>query len=217
MVPHPSFMPYPPEVSDQRTVRVATCHDPAEATLIRSILTAHGIEAMIPGEGAASVGVAAVGFITHVFVGADHAEDAAALIAQMRAGVSELVEDEEEDGEVERDGSGAVMPSATDVAVVVDQRLWRGIAVLFALVPTFGAGHMATGAWKRGLMLGAVELVGLRHVVAGNAWGTALIVAAVLVDFIGALVRVRRRIAPAPLPVARVAPPVRGSRSRARS
>jgi hypothetical protein len=80
-------MPYSGEMSDQRTVRVATCHDPAEATIIRMVLLAHGIEAIIPGEGTASlVGITAAGFRAYVYVAADHAAEALALITDMRDG-----------------------------------------------------------------------------------------------------------------------------------
>ncbi len=191
-------MPYSGEVSDQRTVRVATCHDPAEATVIRAVLSAHGIEAMIPGEGAHSVGTAAVGFVTHVFVDAGDAEDAAALIAGMRDDTPAG------DADAGADDDDGPWDGTVDVAVVVDRRKRLGAAVLLSLAPTFGTGHMSTGAWKRGIGLAAVEFVGIRHAVAGNKLGLVLVVAAVLVDLIGAVVRVRRRGAPASLPAARL-------------
>jgi hypothetical protein len=187
-------------MSDQRTVRVATCHDPAEATVIRSVLAAHGIDAIIPGEGAHSVGTAAVGFRTHVFVDAEDVEEATALITEIREGGAEGATDEEDDDE-----DDAVGLARNDVAVTVDRRKRMGATVLLALVITFGTGHMSTGAWKRGIALAAVEIAGLRYAAAGQRWGVALIAAAVLVDLVGSVFRVRAHGAPAKLPTAMVA------------
>ncbi|MBE7447602.1 MAG: DUF2007 domain-containing protein [Kofleriaceae bacterium] len=203
-------------MSDQRTVRVATCHDPAEATMIRTVLSAHGIDAMIPGEASASLGTAAVGFITHVFVDAEDAEDAAALIHELREGPAPGAGDADdgtadgdgadgppaEEGAADADGAGAA------VALVAGRRVSLVAVVVLAMTPGFGTAHMATGAWKRGLALAAVELVGVRHAVSGNRLGVLLIVLAVVADLIGGVVRVRarrRREAPA-LPEARIVP-----------
>lgn len=191
-------MPYSGEMSDQRTVRVATCHDPAEATVIRSVLAAHGIDAIIPGEGAPSVGTAAVGFRTHVFVDSEDVEEANALIARIREGGPDAAEDDEDEDDDEDDAALA----RNDVALIVERRKRLGATVLLALVLTFGTGHMSTGAWKRGIALAALEIVGMRYAAAGNRWGVALIAAAVLVDLVGSVVRVRARGAPAKLPTA---------------
>lgn len=190
-------MSYPDEMSDQRTVRVATCHDPAEATVIRSVLEAHGIDAIIPGEQSASLGTAVVGFRTHVFVDSADAEAASELIAGMREGGAEPDADAEDDRDEDDD---ALVQS--DVAVVVDRRVRLGATVLLALVVSFGTAHMSTGAWKRGVALAALELVGILRVAAGNKAGAALVALAVLADLVGAVMRVRARGAPAPLPTA---------------
>ncbi len=225
MVPHrsplsrPLLVPYTREVSDQRTVRVATCHDPAEATMIRTVLSAHGIDAMIPGEASASLGTAAVGFITHVFVDAEDAEDAAALIHELREGPAPGADGPGDADDGTADGDGAEGPTAeegaadadgdgAEVALVAGRRVPLVAVVVLAMTPGFGAAHMATGAWKRGLALAAVELVGARHAVAGDRLGVVLIVLAVVADPIGGVVRVRarrRREAPA-LPEARIVP-----------
>jgi hypothetical protein len=198
-------------MSDQRTVRVATCHDPAEAMMIRSVLDAHGIDAMIPGEGAPSVATAAVGFRTHVFVDREDAETAAALIAELREGGAQIVHEEGEgdegagdDAEDGEDGDADRALATSDVAVAVDRRKRLGATVLLALVISFGTAHMSTGAWKRGFALAAVEIVGIRHLAVGHRWGIALVLGAVLVDLVGAIVRVRKRGAPSNLPTARL-------------
>src|SRR5207253_905662 len=86
IVPEGRFVPYIGEMSDQRTVRVATCNDQAESALIRAVLSAHGIEAIIPGDAVPHMGLGGVAFQSVVFVREDQAEDAAALIADMREG-----------------------------------------------------------------------------------------------------------------------------------
>jgi hypothetical protein len=192
-------------MSDQRTVRVATCHDPAEAMMIRSVLEAHGIDAMIPGEGAPSVATAAVGFRTHVFVDREDAEEAAALINELREGGTHEADGadsaDDDDGE---DGDDEHALATSDVAVAVDRRKRLGATVLLALVISFGTAHMSTGAWKRGFALAALEIVGVRHLAAGHRWALALVLGAVLVDLVGAIIRVRKRVAPSNLPTARV-------------
>lgn len=190
-------------MSDQRTVRVATCRDSAEVAVIRSVLEAHGIHPIIPGEVVSSLGAAVVGFSMPVFVDADDAEEAEKLIAELRDATPIVDEDEaddDDDDDDENDGGGSLARS--DVAVKVDRRLRMGATVLLALVLTFGTGHMSTGAWKRGIALAAVEIVGIRHAAAGSRWGIALVALAVLVDLVGSIVRVRARGAPVELPVA---------------
>jgi hypothetical protein len=196
-------VPYSGEMSDQRTVRVATCRDSAEVAVIRSVLEAHGIHPIIPGEVVSSIGPHLTAFAVPVFVHEDDVEEAEVLIAELRASTpnldehGELIyrEDEDDDTELAR----------SDVAVVVDRRVRMGATVLLALVLTFGTGHMSTGAWKRGFALAALELVGIRHAAAGNKLGVAVIAFAVLVDLVGSVLRVRARGAPAKLPTATLA------------
>jgi hypothetical protein len=137
-----------------------------------------------------------------VFVDSEDAEEAAALIAELRdASPAEGAEDEDEDGDEASLGGGG---APADVAVVVDRRKRMGATVLLALVITFGTGHLSTGAWRRGVALAAVEIVGMRYATAGNRWGVALIALAVFADLLGAVIRVRQRGAPAKLPTAMV-------------
>src|SRR5690349_1650674 len=107
-------------------VMVADCHDPAEATVIRTILSMHGIDAVIP-EGASSAGVMAVGFVTHVFVPSSRADEARELIAELRKQNEEAAADDEDE---EDDGP--------DVGRSMDRRKKVGAAVLFAVLIQWG-------------------------------------------------------------------------------
>jgi hypothetical protein len=179
-------------------VLVADCHDPAEATVIRTILSMHGIDAVIP-EGASSAGVAAVGFYTHVFVPRARAEEARILIAELRS----HKEPDPDEGEGEDDDD------STDVAGVLDRRKKVGAAVLFAVLIQWGTGHMSTGAWMRGLACAVLQFFGLRLLWDGERLGVVVWVAAVALDLVGAVVRASR--ARVPLPRAQVRVP--GSRA----
>lgn len=201
-------------MTQSQTVRVATCHDPAEATLIGTVLEAHGIAAMIPS-GASSAGVMAVGFITHVFVHADDAEQAAALIAEMRAAPAVDVDDDGDDDDrkdAEGDDAGAAGGGRPedDLSLVLDRRKRVGGVILMAVMIQFGTAHMTTGAWRRGIALAVLELTGIAVIADGNRLGLAMVAVAVVLDAMGAVLRVRRLRRRSNLPVAQL----RGSRSR---
>jgi hypothetical protein len=187
-------------MSDQRTVRVATCSGAAEVAVIRSVLEAHDIHPIIPGEVISTLGPHLTAFSIPVFVATEDAEEAEKLIAEVRASVAagEL----DDDGDDAADDENALAPGQEDVAVTVDRRARTGVTVLLALCLTFGTGHMSTGAWKRGIALAAVELVGIRHAAAGSRWGVALVALAIVVDLVGSVMRVRARGARAALPKA---------------
>lgn len=181
---------------------VADCHDPAEATVIRTILSMHGIDAVIP-EGASSAGVAAVGFITHVFVRSSRADEARELIAELRSSEPAALEDEGDDADGD-EGAGAA-----DVAGTVDRRKKVGAAVLFAVLIQWGTGHISTGAWMRGFACALLQFYALRLLWRGDRLGVGLWVAAVALDVIGSVLRAARARA-TPLPRAQVRVP--GSR-----
>jgi hypothetical protein len=196
-------------MSDQRTVRVATCYDQAESALIRAVLSAHGIVAIIPGDGVPHMGLGGVAFHTAVFVREDQADQATALITEMREGRSDEDAGEDDaaddaDNADDADDADEQSLATSDVAVVVKRRARMVVTLMLALMLTFGTGHMSTGAWKRGIALGAVEAVGIQHLAAGHRWGIVLVLGAVLVDLVGALARVRKLGAPSTLPTARV-------------
>jgi putative signal transducing protein len=188
-------------------VRIGTCANPADAALIRSVFTARGIGVVIGAEHHASLlGPIGGSFLSlDIWVASDDAEEAAALLHDLREGgpagaeagdtpegadAAPPDEPDEDDGELEHERR-----------VRIEQRRRAGLAILLGCFVTFGTAHMVTGAWARGLVLAATEVAGIRYLVLGDKLGTAIILAAVIADLTGALWRLR---GPRTLPVARV-------------
>jgi hypothetical protein len=193
-------------------VRIGTCANPADAALIRSVFAARGVGVVIGAEHHASLlGPIGGSFLSlDIWVARDEAEEAAALLRDLREG-----------GPGEDAAGGALDEAAAEAGaepgepdepdddgeldherkVRTEQRRRAGLAILLGCFVTFGTAHMATGAWARGLVLAAIEVIGIRYLVLGDRSGTAIILAAVTADLIGALWRLRRQRA---LPTARV-------------
>lgn len=198
-----------------RRIVVARCTDSGEAALVRAALAAHGIDVFIAGEHRALVAGLALEVIgLDVWVDRDDAEQATALIRELREGGAAALADDEipaddtapRQDEVEP--GGAVVQTGGDTLARM-RRTKRSIAAItVGLFIQHGTAHLSTRAWKRGLTLAAVQLVGWRHLFAGNhVTGTAMVVAAVAADVIGALVEIARTSRPAAsaaLPPARV-------------
>lgn len=184
--------------------RIGTCSGPADAALVRSVFEAHGIPIVINAEHHASVlgGLGGAFVPLHIYVDEEHAEDAAALLADLRARDAsdpELPDDEEDADERSSD--------EVPVDLLVARRRRTMIALLLGLSVTFGAAHASTGAWFRAMALAGLEVVAIRHLVAGNTdLGTFLLVATIATDVIGGIWRART-LTPQPrkaqLPVAR--------------
>lgn len=194
------------------TVSVGRCYSMAEAMMIRSLLGARGIEAIIPGMGAGSPALAATsGFSSHVLVLREHAEEAAALLVELREGQGEdlLAEGEERDPE-----GGAPLPEEPAALVAPDSlelaaRRRRVAATIgIGLFLPFGAGHLLNGAPLRALGLALVQLLALRSLATGHPLAGLVIGAVLLTDLIGGSMLAWRRPA---LPVART---VTGSREQ---
>jgi hypothetical protein len=190
-------------------VRIGTCADPADAALVRSMFAARGIAVVIGAEHHASLlGPIGGAFLSlDIWVASEDAEEAIALLRDLREGgpaAGEEVDgappdpdaeaddaaDDDDDGELEHERK-----------VRTEQRRRAGLAILLGCFITFGTAHMVTGAWARGLVLATLEVVGIRYLVLGQKFGTAIILAAVTTDLIGALWRLRRRHT---LPTARI-------------
>ncbi len=197
--------PYSRRVSPPRQsrVRVATCHDPAEAALVRSMLSAHGVDVMIAGEHhAGMLGMLGGAVISmDVWVASADAEEAVGLIRELREGAAEPLADDEapaEDASYEGegadgdDGSALVVHSAQDTLETIERRRGIGIALLLACCVTFGTAHMYTRAWLRGLALAALELASFAQLADNPPLGATMFFSAIAFDATGAIVRVRR-------------------------
>lgn len=194
-------------------VRIGTCADPADAALVRSMFSARGIGVVIGAEHHASLlGPIGGAFLSlDIWVASEDAEEAAELLRDLREGGpaagdeasaappdgeagaaprEENQDEDEDDRELEHERE-----------VRTEQRRRAGLAILLGCFVTFGTAHMVTGAWARGLVLATIEAVGIRYLVLGEKLGTAIILAAVITDLIGALWRLRRRRT---LPTARI-------------
>jgi hypothetical protein len=169
------------------------------------MFAARGIGVVIGAEHHASLlGPLGGSFLSlDIWVASDDAEEAAALLHDLRTGGHAA---DGEDGEADA-GSEAGPPDEDDREleyehrIRVEHRRRASLAILLGCFVTFGTAHMVTGAWARGLVLAAVEMVGLRYLLLGERFGTAIILAAVIADLAGALWRLRRQQT---LPTARV-------------
>lgn len=184
-------------------VRIGTCANPADAAFVRSMFAARGIAVVIAAEHHASLlGAIGSGFLSlDIWVAAEDAEEAAALLRDLReSDAGAAATDCASDGDP---ADGCDTDDDFDVQAYTERRRRTGLAILLACFVTFGTGHMVTGAWLRGVVLAAIETIGIRLLVHGNRIGSALIVATVAADLIGALWRLRAA-SPPPLPVARI-------------
>ena len=80
-------------------VRIGTCHNPADASLVRLMLSAHDIESVVSGEQHANLlGGLGGGLIQlDIWVAADDAEQASELLRELREGTHEEPADDEFD------------------------------------------------------------------------------------------------------------------------
>jgi hypothetical protein len=204
-------------------IRVASARDNAESALIRSILGAHGIKAVVSGEQHASMlgGLAGPMISLDVWVDREDGERAVALIRQLRDGTPAPGEDDDDDDEdltdVDQPDPPASHLDAHDADLAdedsdepdrpvqhwgIESRRRTGVVLLLACCVTFGTAHLYTRAWMRGIALAAIEIVGLRQMGPHAAIGAAMVAGAVLTDLIGAMIRVRRQVRDARLPTA---------------
>ena len=195
-------------------VKIGTCSGPAEAAFVRSVFDAHGLEVVINGEqhGYAMGGLG--GFVRlDILVDADHAEEAVALLDDIRAGAQAVGDDADVSGDdaigsadADADADGvwhapavpdaapaAALAAADDAAhaEVFDLRRRRtGIVLLFSVLVGFGAGHAAVGAWGRGIAIFLLNVFGFWGMATGHPWGGWILFGARFVDMFGAMLRV---------------------------
>ena len=194
-------------------VKIGTCSGPAEAAFVRSVFDAHELPVVINGEMHASAMGGLGGFIQlDIFVDEDDAEDAVALLRDIRAGEHAVSEDELPDGEqttsegderADADGMwnakqgtepSEISPTeaaATPTTAFDTRRRRTGIVLLLSVIVGFGTAHMATGAWMRGATLALLHVVGIAYAVNGQPiLGGWLLFGARFGDMVGALWRV---------------------------
>lgn len=188
-------------------VRIGTCADPADAALIRSMFAARGI-AIVTGAGhhASPLGALGGSFLSlDIWVAPEDAEAAVELLRDLRAGraAGSAAEAPPPDGEAR-----AAPPDDNEDddleperRIRSEQRSRAGLAILLGCFVTFGTAHVVAGAWARALVLATTEAVGIRYLMVGEKFGTAIVLAAVIADLTGALWRLRGQRT---LPVARV-------------
>src|SRR5262245_39573718 len=81
-------------------VRIGTCSGPAEAAFVRSVFDAHELPVIINGEMHASTMGGLAGFVRlDILVSEDDAEEAAALLHDIRAGEHAVSEGDDADAE----------------------------------------------------------------------------------------------------------------------
>jgi hypothetical protein len=203
--------------------KIGTCSGPAEAAFVRSVFDAHQLPVVINGEMHASAMGGLGGFIRlDILVDREDAEDAAALLRDIRAGdhaVSEgdelpgggraaaagdeLLDGADSDERADADGvwdvKHEVAASDTSPATAAprtttgfDTRRRRtGAVLLLSVIPGFGAAHMSTGAWGRGIAIAVLNVVGIAYAVTSHrSFGGWLLFGARFGDMFGALWRV---------------------------
>jgi hypothetical protein len=199
----------------KQRVKIGTCSGPAEAAFVRSVFDAHDLPVVINGEMHASAMGGLAGFVgLEIFVDAADAEDAIALLHDIRAGEHAVSEHDdlpgsgdgpqEREERDERDDAAGVWDARQDAAVATGaaaasraaakgfdtRRRSVGAVLLLSVVLGFGTAHMSTGAWGRGLALASLNAVGIALVVGGDPLGGWLLFGGRFVDLFGALLRV---------------------------
>jgi hypothetical protein len=203
-------------------VRIGTCSGLADAALVRSALEAHDIPVVINAEQHASMlgGIGGAFVPLHIYVDGEHAEEAGALLRDLRArGRGESSSEAEADGAGTDDetgdaagegrGSAADAPEdgdaedddgepASEVDLRIERRRRAGIVLLLScFVPLGGLGHLLTGAWLRGLALTGVQVLAFSYLFSGqDRFAVGLFGACKAIDIVGALWRIYRHRPP---------------------
>lgn len=179
-------------------MRIANCRDNAEAAVIRAALTSHDLHVFINGENAAPMfGLGASAVSLDVWVDREEAEEALALIRELReGGAGQLADDEiPVDDTAERledvTAEGALVAPVEDTLTRLGKRQRMILAVVVGLMVGHGTAHMSTRAWKRGVVLAASQVAGWVTLAKGNVGlGVTLVVATIALDVVGALIAI---------------------------
>jgi hypothetical protein len=196
-------------------VRIGTCTGPADAALVRAAFEAHDIPIVINAEHHASMlgGIGGVFVPLHVYVDEQDAEQAAALLKDLRErepleeGAEEVREGASAEGEagageddagaagdgedVDREDEDDDDEAGVPIEVRIARRRRAVAVVLLGFCVTFGTAHMLTGAWLRGVAIAMLEAIAIGNVMGGKtSLGAVMLVGCIAADVIGALVRV---------------------------
>ena len=200
-------------------VKIGTCSGPAEAVFVRSVFDAHDLPVVINGEMHAQTMGGLGGFVRlDILVDSDDAEDAIALLNDIRAGDHAVSEGDDlpgDAGEDERarsderadaDGVWNAKPESAAVEAPPPARSYApttgfdtrrrrtGAVLLLSVLAGFGTAHMSTGAWIRGGLIAVANVVGIAYASSGRVHlGGWLLFGARFVDMVGALWRVWTR------------------------
>jgi hypothetical protein len=185
-------------------VRIGSASNPADAAFLRSAFDAHDIPIVINAEEHANMlgGLGGALVPLHIYTDEEHAEGAAALLADIRSQEHEDDESENADDTDDDDAS----ESARNIDVRLANKRKMGIAVILGLCVTFGTASLYTGAWIRGLILLVVEAVSFGFVWTAPPLGFAMLFGAMTVDVVASImtIRAKNRTTPqAKLPEAR--------------
>jgi hypothetical protein len=178
---------------------------------VRSVLTAHEIAFHISGENhAAMVGLGAAAIAQVVWVAREQAEEAAALIDELRrGGAGELADDEiPVDDQAERldhdPADSAALVATDDTLLRLGVRKRTMLAIAVGVFLGHGTAHFSTRLWGRGAVLAGVQVMGWRALFVGNPrLGAGLVLGVIAMDVLGAIVHIHQTARPA-LPAARI-------------
>ena len=164
------------------------------------MFSAHGIAVIVGAENHAGL-LAGLGggFLSlDIWVDEEDSEEAEALLRDLRErNESSDVDDDDDDDDLDERGDdaagepGARATAGNSLHLRIDRRRRTGVVLLLGCCITFGTAHMFSRAWMRGITLAAVEVVGLMQLWSGHEIGGLAVAAAIVVDLIGALWRVR--------------------------
>ncbi len=193
-------------------VRIGICTGPADAALVRAMLAAHDIDSVVGGEHHANLlgGLGGALIALDITVAEDDAEEAVQLLREYREGGAADAGDAAQDDDDAADDSAEPdesMALDTGAELGFERRKQIGAAMLLAVCISFGTAHMYARAWKRGVILAAVEIGAFSWVVQGQKYGALLVLGCVFTDAVGAIRQINRTLksrARASLPVARV-------------
>ena len=169
------------------------------------MLSAHGIAAVVGGEQHANMlGGLGGSFISlDIWVAGEDAEEAAALLRDLRGG--DHGDDERGDDEPAPESDDEDDDEPGDpIDLRIDRRRRTGVALMLACFVTFGTAHMFARAWRRGLTLATIEIIGISQMIHAPLRGALLIGGSILADAVGSVWWIRKTSARATLPTARL-------------